>query len=65
MNLLQGDCVEGRDGFWMCKCRPEWRGDGCEVELETQCNDGRDNDRGKTIVLLLVVEVNVFVISMF
>ncbi len=36
-------------GDWECWCESGWYGRGCEVEMERDCSDKRDNDGGETI----------------
>ena len=31
---------------WSCVCSYGWKGANCNIEVETQCNDGIDNDLG-------------------
>lgn len=35
------------DNAWECQCSDGWFGRDCSVQLELNCNDGRDNDKGK------------------
>ena len=35
-------------GEWSCHCHQGWEGPDCSVRLETRCNDGYDDDQGKT-----------------
>ena len=32
---------------WSCHCLPGFEGEGCSVEMETNCSDKVDNDGGK------------------
>ena len=34
-------------GDWRCVCKSGWDGSDCSTLLETDCNDGIDNDGGK------------------
>ena len=36
------------EGEWSCHCHQGWEGPDCSVRLETRCNDGYDDDQGKT-----------------
>ena len=42
-----GNCMITQSG-WACKCRDNWKGDACDISMETQCKDHTDNDGGKT-----------------
>ena len=48
-----GDCVTKWSGDWRCQCNTGWDGDDCSTRLETNCNDGLDNDGGKTSIYTL------------
>ena len=32
---------------WECLCETGWYGPGCDIQLEQQCDDKTDNDRGE------------------
>ncbi|XP_041440534.1 teneurin-4 isoform X7 [Xenopus laevis] len=38
-----GRCTLDLNG-WHCVCKVGWRGSGCDISMETACNDGKDND---------------------
>uniref|UniRef100_A0A8C9T954 Teneurin transmembrane protein 1 n=1 Tax=Scleropages formosus TaxID=113540 RepID=A0A8C9T954_SCLFO len=38
-----GRCMLEQSG-WRCICQPGWSGLGCTAIMETECNDGTDND---------------------
>ncbi|XP_043918466.1 teneurin-3 isoform X3 [Protopterus annectens] len=38
-----GRCTLDQNG-WHCLCQPGWRGAGCDVAMETQCTDSKDNE---------------------
>ncbi|CAL4085535.1 unnamed protein product, partial [Meganyctiphanes norvegica] len=40
-----GTCTADHEGLWYCKCQRGWDGEDCSHQLETQCNDSRDNDK--------------------
>ncbi|XP_059482465.1 teneurin-m isoform X2 [Neocloeon triangulifer] len=40
-----GQCKVNPDGDWECKCYDGWDGADCSVALESNCNDGKDNDK--------------------
>ncbi|XP_076799431.1 teneurin-3-like isoform X4 [Clavelina lepadiformis] len=40
-----GNCLKDAEGEWYCSCRTGWKGKSCAVEVETQCSDGKDNDK--------------------
>ena len=42
-----GQCRVNVDNAWECQCSDGWFGRDCSVQLELNCNDGRDNDKGK------------------
>lgn len=42
-----GQCRVSGDGLWECRCADGWDGVDCSVALEQNCNDNKDNDRGK------------------
>lgn len=50
-----GQCRVNVDNAWECQCSDGWFGRDCSVQLELNCNDGRDNDKGKPSVLLKFV----------
>ncbi|KAL4648805.1 teneurin-1-like [Arapaima gigas] len=39
-----GRCTLEQSG-WQCVCQPGWSGLDCAAAMETECNDGIDNDR--------------------
>ncbi|XP_045622764.2 teneurin-m isoform X2 [Procambarus clarkii] len=41
----RGTCEATAEGTWYCRCETGWDGPDCSAMLETQCNDGMDNDR--------------------
>ena len=45
-----GGCKANFKGEWSCHCHPGWEGPDCSVRLETQCDDGYDDDQGKKLV---------------
>ncbi|XP_017767897.1 PREDICTED: teneurin-m isoform X2 [Nicrophorus vespilloides] len=40
-----GQCRFNADNAWECRCENGWDGPDCNVLLEQNCNDGRDNDK--------------------
>ena len=43
-----GGCVrDDRKQMWGCECEEGWGGRYCAVRLETNCQDGVDDDQGK------------------
>ncbi|TRY60518.1 hypothetical protein DNTS_011823 [Danionella cerebrum] len=38
-----GQCIMGQNS-WHCECHTGWRGPGCNVAMETSCNDNKDNE---------------------
>ena len=40
--LLQG-------GEYSCSCDADWSGDSCQLRVETDCQDGIDNDQGEEV----------------
>ena len=45
---------------WECLCQTGWYGPGCDIELEQQCDDKIDNDRGQSVIstLFLISLIN-------
>jgi len=39
-----GQCRSNFHGDWSCECKDGWDGVDCSTRLETNCNDGLDND---------------------
>ena len=37
---------------WSCVCSYGWKGANCNIEVETQCDDGIDNDLGMCMQVL-------------
>ena len=37
---------------WECLCETGWYGPGCDIQLEQQCDDKTDNDRGEKNFML-------------
>lgn len=48
-----GVCVI-TDSGWKCKCRDSWKGEACDMQMETSCQDHFDNDNGKIVVVVAV-----------
>lgn len=44
----KGLCKANLAGEWACECQDGWEGADCNVKLEKQCDDGKDNDQGKS-----------------
>ena len=40
-----GSCQRFRDG-WRCSCMDGWKGEACDVAMESDCNNGVDDDGG-------------------
>ncbi|RUS82250.1 hypothetical protein EGW08_009988 [Elysia chlorotica] len=38
-----GTCRHFSDG-WRCDCHQGWKGEACNLAIETSCSDGKDND---------------------
>lgn len=45
-----GQCRFNSDNMWECRCDNGWDGPDCSILLELSCSDGRDNDKGKSLV---------------
>lgn len=41
-----GQCRVNSDNVWQCKCSDGWDGLDCNTQLERDCNDNIDNDKG-------------------
>jgi hypothetical protein len=39
--------------WWACQCNEGWEGEDCSVKLESYCDDGYDNDKGRKKLALL------------
>ncbi|VDQ07547.1 unnamed protein product [Trichobilharzia regenti] len=49
-----GQCaMNSVSGNYYCQCASGWSGSACQREIETTCDDGIDNDRGKLFFLSL------------
>nr|XP_039266115.1 teneurin-3-like isoform X3 [Styela clava] len=44
-----GHCSKNADGEWFCSCQHGWKGQECDIQVEMECTDGRDNDRDTLI----------------
>ena len=42
-----GQCKTNHNLEWECWCESGWFGTGCDMPLEQDCSDRRDNDQGK------------------
>lgn len=42
-----GQCRFNTENMWECRCDTGWDGPDCSILLEQNCNDGRDNDKGR------------------
>lgn len=42
-----GQCKVNTDNVWQCKCSDGWDGLDCNTQLERDCNDNIDNDKGQ------------------
>ena len=40
-----GVCTLSNTG-WECNCREGWKGESCDISMETSCQDHSDNDQG-------------------
>ena len=43
-----GQCKANNALEWECLCESGWYGAGCDIYLEQDCSDRKDNDKGKT-----------------
>lgn len=41
-----GQCKQSSNNQWACKCDSGWDGTDCSIQLEQNCNDDKDNDKG-------------------
>lgn len=41
-----GQCRVNSENVWQCKCSDGWDGLDCNTQLERDCNDNIDNDKG-------------------
>lgn len=41
-----GQCRVSGEGQWECRCYEGWDGTQCGVQLEVNCGDNKDNDKG-------------------
>lgn len=41
-----GQCRVNTEGQWECRCYDGWDGVRCDVQLEVNCGDNKDNDKG-------------------
>jgi teneurin len=55
-----GQCRVANDGHWECKCFDGWDGPDCTTLKEQICDDSKDNDKGISsfIVIILGVKSN-------
>ena len=42
-----GQCKANNALEWECLCESGWYGAGCDIYLEQDCSDRKDNDNGK------------------
>ena len=42
-----GQCKTNHALEWECWCESGWFGPGCDIPMERDCSDRRDNDQGK------------------
>ena len=38
----------GGEGWWHCECNVGYYGEYCQFRAESDCEDGEDNDEGKS-----------------
>jgi len=43
----RGQCKTNHLGDWECMCEYGWFGQGCQIEMEQDCSDRLDNDKGE------------------
>jgi hypothetical protein len=41
-------------GEYSCECEAGWAGDSCHLRVETDCQDGLDNDQGRRAIIMQV-----------
>ena len=44
-----GQCKTNHALEWECWCESGWFGQGCDIPMEQDCSDRRDNDQGESI----------------
>ena len=42
-----GQCKTNQNMEWECWCESGWFGPGCDIHLEQDCSDRKDNDEGE------------------
>ena len=42
-----GTCTTTYQLAWECLCETGWYGAGCQIQLELNCDDKTDNDKGE------------------
>ena len=52
-----GECVKVDDRY-TCSCERGWKGTGCEIRVELDCSDNKDNDDGWSLFWLQFSLVN-------
>lgn len=46
-----GQCRVSGEGQWECRCYDGWDGVQCAVQLEVNCGDNKDNDKGNHLII--------------
>lgn len=54
-NCSGGGTCQSHFGQWKCLCDSIHYGENCQLTVETDCEDGIDNDNGKFLVLGLLL----------
>ena len=52
-----GQCKANNVLEWECLCDSGWYGAGCNIYLEQDCSDRKDNDGGKPCLFYIEVEI--------
>jgi hypothetical protein len=53
-----GQCKTNQNMEWECWCESGWFGAGCDIHLEQDCSDRKDNDEG--FILFYVINFILF-----